>query len=314
MPPGIDRSDVQLLLTILETRAATISKVALDDHFPKEAARLRTAKLLEPRGEILAAPSLTDHDDEPVTASWSPQHQGYGYFSPTAGWVSIPAERLATMGLNVPAVLLRMMVQFDLASRMGPVELVPNELWELGDARVGRSRGRLPIWFCRCLHDAVAWQSVTDAAARRPASGMRILLTSTPARRSQGRTLDRHLVVSVEDVLDHNDPLSISADILAARLEGTSPTEVQGRLFLSPDGRTLAIDGRVVATFKSPGQIEIMRKLVAGYREGKRFSFSELRGSASPGSKALRQVFGNTKWARLSPFLKFEDDTWGFEL
>ncbi len=123
-----------------------------------------------------------------------------------------------------------------------------------------------------------------------------------------------HLIVSIEDVLDHNDPLSISPDILAARLEGTSPTEIQSRIFLSPDGHTLKIDGKVIATFRSKNQIEIMRKLVAGYHESKRFSFSELRGSASPGAKALRQVLGGTKWARLSPFLKFEDDAWGFEL
>jgi hypothetical protein len=313
VPPAIDRSDVQLLLMILETRAATISRAVLDDHFPKGAARLRAAKLLEPRGEVLAAPSLTDHDDEPVTASWSPQHQGFGYFSPTAGWVSVRAERLVTMGFNIPSVLLRMMVQFDLASRMGPIELLPNGLWELGDARIGRARSRLPIWFCRCLHDADVWQAVRDAAARRPTSGMRILLTSTAGRRMQGRIMAGHLVVSVEDVLDHNDPLSISADILAARLQGTSPLEVQGRIFLSPDGRTLTIDGRVITTFRSASQIRIIEKLVAGYREGKRFSFSELRDSASLGAKALSQVFGRKKWAELSQFLKFEDDTWGFD-
>jgi len=314
VPPDIDRSDVQLLLTILETRAASISQAALEDYFPKEAARLRTAKLMEPRGEALAVPSLTDHDDEPVAASWSPEHQSYGYFSPTAGWVSVAAERLATLGLNIPAVLLRMVVQFDLVSRAGPLELVPTVLWELGEARVGRSRGRLSIWFCRCLHDAVAWQAVRDAAARRPPSGMRILLTSTPARRGQGHTLAGHLVVSVENVLDHNDPLSISPDILAARLEGTSPSEVQGRIFLSPDGRTLTIDGKVIATFRTDNQTRIIKKLVAGYREGRRFSFSELRASASPGAKALSQVFGHKKWAELSKFLKFKDDAWGFEL
>lgn len=313
VPPGIDRSDVRLLLTILETRAATISRVALDDHFRKEAARLRTAKLLEPRGEVLAAPSLTDHDDEPVTASWSPQHQGYGYFSPTAGWVSVPAERLSMMGLNIPAVLLRMMVQFDLASRMGPVELVPTELWELGEARVGRSRGRLPFWFCRCLHDADVWQAVRDAAARRPASGMRILLTSTPGRRIHGRTIAGHLVVSVEDILDHNDPLSISPDILAARLEGTSPTEIQGRLWLSADGRTLTIDGRVTITIKSDDHVAIIRKLVEGHRTGRRFKARDLIPIGVSG-RTLRQVFGKKRWLELAPYIKSEDGLWGFSL
>ena len=164
------------------------------------------------------------------------------------------------------------------------------------------------------INSVVAWHAIGEAAARRPSSGMRILLTSTPGRRIQGRSLPGHLIVSIDDVLDHNDPLSISPDILAARLEGTSPTEIQSRIFLSPDGRTLKIDGKVIATFKSKVQIEIMRKLVAGYHESKRFSFSELRGSASPGAKALRQVLGGTKWAQLSPFLKFENDAWGFEL
>lgn len=313
VPPAIDRSAVQLLLMILETRAATISRAVLDDHFPKEAARLRAAKLLELGGEVLAAPSLTDHDDEPVTASWSPQHQGFGYFSPTAGWVSVPAERLAMMSLNIPGVLMHMMQRFDLASRMGPIKLVPNGLWELGDARVGRARGRLPIWFCRCLHDADVWQAAKDAAARRPTSGMRILLTSTAGRRMQGRTMAGHLVVSVEDVLDHNDPLSISPDILAARLEGTSPTEVPGRIFLSPDGRTLKIDDCIAINFKSADHIEIVRKLVEGHRTGRRFKVSELIPLGASG-RTLQQVFGRKRWLELGPFITSENGLWGFSL
>jgi len=314
VPLEIDRADVRLLLDILESRAATISGAALADYFARQSARLMAANLLEPRGDVLAAPSLTDHEDEPVTLSWSAQHGGYGYFSPTAGWVVVPAERLAVLGVNIPAVLSTMLVQFDLTSRGGPQELVSNQLWELGDARVGRARGRLPIWFCRCIYDSAVWQHVVDAAARRPSERIRILLTSTPGRRAAGRALPGHLLVAVEDVLDHNEPLSISPSIVVARLEGTAPPAIEGRLWLSPDGQTLTIDGNAVLSFRADTQIKIIRKLVAGYREGKRFRFSELRGSAPVGAKALRQVFGTKKWAVLSRYLKVEGDLWGFEL
>ena len=62
MPLAIDRADVRLLLDILENRAGTISRAALDDYFPEQSSRLFAANLLEPRANVLAAPSLADHE------------------------------------------------------------------------------------------------------------------------------------------------------------------------------------------------------------------------------------------------------------
>ena len=311
MPLQLDRTDVRLLLDVLESPTAAISGVVLADHFPQQTARLMAANLLEPRGNVLVVPSLADHEDEPVTLTWSPRHAGYGYFSPTAGWVAVPPERLAMFGVNIPAVLSRMLVRFDLTSRGGPEELVSHELWEVGEARVGRARGRLPIWFGRRLYDDAVWEPIAEAAARRPFEKMRVLLTSTAGRRPPRRALPGHLIVAVEDVLDHAEPLSINPGIVAARIQGTVPPDIQGRLYLSPDGQTLTIDGNVTFNFKAASHIEIVRQLVAGHRTGKRFKAGDLLPSDSS-AKTLEQAFGRKRWKQLQPFLESENGLWGF--
>ena len=121
----MDRRAVDLLFSVIETPNATISGAVLSDRFGSQAGQLIPAKLLEHRGSELATTSMADHDDAPVSVTWSAEHKGYGYFSPSVGWVTVPDERLAVFGVNFPIVLARMMVGFDIASRAGVGSVVP---------------------------------------------------------------------------------------------------------------------------------------------------------------------------------------------
>ncbi|MFO0991608.1 MAG: hypothetical protein U1E67_06725 [Hyphomicrobiales bacterium] len=305
---------MELLLSVIETPEAVITGSVLADYYSAASSALMDAGLLKAGDHELVAVSGTAHDDAPVTVSRSPDGSQLGYFSPTAGWVAVPEEQMRRFRVDYPAVISRLMLQAELSSRHGPVALVPDLLWEIGDVRLGRRAQLVSIWFGRRLHDPSVWRQVGNAAKSRPASRLRILLTSTPAHRVPEDSLPGNLVVGVRDVIDFNAGLCIHPDILAARLDGSRLPNVDAAVDLSPDARTLTINGTIVIYFKSDIHIAIIRKLVAGHKDGKRFTVRDLLAAGRSGSTGLRRAFGAKKWAELSPYLKSRNGLWGFEV
>jgi len=206
------------------------------------------------------------------------------------------------------------MGQVDWPSCTGRAPLVPDLLWEIGDVRLGRRTQRVPIWFARRLHEPTVWRQIKDLAKARPTSGLRVILTSTPSHRFPDETIAGHLLVGVRDVIDFASGLAVHPDILASRLDGSHHPDIDQALYLSPDGRKLVINGTVAIDFKTDKQIKIIGRLVAGFRDGKRFSVQELLTAAGSGATGLRRAFGAKKWALLEPFLKSSNGLWGFEL
>lgn len=312
MPSSIDRKAVELLLTILESASGKIAGTVLSDYHANSSEALLAANLLLPDGHVAAAASLVDHDDEPISLAWSADRNGYGYFSPSAGWIDVPKARLALFRVNYPVLLASLLVQIDVTSRSGATALAPEILWEIGDARIGRRRQRVPIWFACRLSDRMVWGQVADAARRRPTTQIRILLTSTPASRLAEPTLPGHVIVPIRDVIDFSAG-AINPDILAALVDGAPPADVHERVHVSPSGQQLVINGNVTINFKSDIQIAIVRKLVQGFKDRKRFGARELLDHAQSSAKTLRQAFGAQRWAELEPYLKSDNGLWGFE-
>lgn len=303
---------LEVLLSVVETPEAVISGAVLADYFREAAKPLVEAGLLKPHDQEAATASIADHDDVPVTLTWSPDKGGLGYFSPGAGWVSVANDRLVRFRVDFPVLLARLMVQADVSSRSGPVALVPNLLWEIGDVRLGRRTERVAIWFGRRLHDPAAWQQIANAATLRPAARMRVLLTSTSSDRLLS-PLPGHLLVSVRDVLDHSADLAVHPAILASRLDGTCRPNIDEAINLSPDGTRLTINGDIVIPFRSPKHIEIIRTLVTCHKEGKGVRAEDLLTKAGSGVGSLQRAFGTKKWKELSRFLKSRNGLWGFE-
>lgn len=312
--PLLSPAALELLLSVVETPEATITGAVLVDHFGAVSGSLLDAGLLKPHDHETAAASLADHNDAPVTLTWCPDGGGLGYFSPTGGWITVPDERIARFRVDFQVFLARLMVQADVSSRAGSVPLVPDLLWEVGDVRLGRRTQRVSIWFGRRLHDPSVWRQIGDMVKARPASRMRILLTSTPSPRLPREPLPGHLVVGVRDVIDFDTGLSVHPNILASRLDGSQRPEVDVALYLSPDGRQLVINGTVIIDFRSDTHIKIIADLVAGFQEGKRFRAEDLLTRAGSSVGSLQRAFGSKKWAVLSPYLKSNNGLWGFEL
>ncbi len=309
----IDHQALGLISVIAETHDAQITTQVLKTYYAAAGRQLLAAGLLVSAGDDTLTTSMVDHDDAPVPLIRSPDDGSYGYFSPNAGWVRVSPEQTALYRLDMLSLLSRLTAKFDLTSRRGPINLIPNLLWEIGDARLGRRGERVPIWFAhRMSHEVVARQ-IADAAKARPALRTRVLLTTTPTIHLKLPSASGQLVVDFRDVVDFEDGLAVHPDILAARLDGTPRSDPAEPLYLSPDGKQLIILGGAPISFKSDIHIKILRALVRGFKENKRYSAEALLSEAGSGSGSLQRAFGNTKWALLSLYLKHSNGLWGFE-
>jgi hypothetical protein len=255
-----------LVVAIAATPTARISGAVLRDDFETTAAELETSALLQKDGHDFAAASLADHDDVPVSVTWSQQDQTWGYFSPTAGWVTVPEERLISYRLNFESLLPRVVAHLYAAKTALCRPLVPEHLWEMGDILLPGRRHRVPLWVARRLNDRAVWTSFAEAIRKRPAPGLRIVLSLTPTDRLEKDIHLGHSIVALRDVAQATDPLVVDPAILAARVTGNARRDDQ-LISVAADGGAVTVREK---TYRFPGvkQRSIIRTLYAAFETG----------------------------------------------
>ncbi|MGD9714343.1 MAG: hypothetical protein AB7V46_20115, partial [Thermomicrobiales bacterium] len=251
---------VSLLFEILEGKEPTIAGETLT-HFGQAAVVLKEHGLLRPDGHL---PVAADEDDRPVTLTWS--ESGFGYFSETDGWVSVPDADIQRFRVDVERVIGLMTSKLALAGRRTPLALVPDHLWELGTARFGRRQKRNPVLFGRRIRDPGIAALVSAAVRKRPSAETCVLLTGTPSD-AFGQSISACLAVSVRDLLTGDADLSIDADRVAIRL-GEIPRIADQELVVLADGAEVWLYGRVFKFKKGVKQRAVIRYLHGKYREG----------------------------------------------
>lgn len=214
----IDERAVNLCLEVVETSGCRISASVLFDYHRQAGQSLIDAGLLTADAYDPVAVSVVDHDDEPVTLVWSPEHRGYGYFSPAAGWVAVPHERLQQSHVDMEAMIARLVDRLDLPGKTRPTERISGILWEIGDARLPGRSGRTPIWFARRLGDANVWRQAVAYLRGRPPSDFRVVITTSVPARLPREELSRHDIIEIWDVDDHDIGLVVEPSYLAAQL------------------------------------------------------------------------------------------------
>lgn len=265
-PPSLDPQAVDILLSVIETPHAVITSAALDGFYAARAPALTASGLLELKDHRRAAVSLADHDDEPVSLSWSPEHRGYGYFSPSAGWVPVSDSQMASFGISFEKLFKRMLERLDLSTRASPTVLLPDLLWEIGEVRLpGRSK-RVPLWIGRRLADPKVWDRFAETVRARPAPGLRIVLSLTSADRLPPLIHQGHSIIAVRDIVDHASGLVVAPDLLAARVaSGTTST---GTLIaMAADGASVTVRGKRYA-FSGSKQRAVIRQLYEAWEAG----------------------------------------------
>jgi hypothetical protein len=259
-----DAAAVNLLMSLVETPTATISGEILEGHFPSIATALKDSGLLQQGGEQRTATSLADHDDEPVHLIWSAEHESYGYFSPASAWVTPPSSQLRLHRVNLERVFGHIGSKLEWGKQAPPVAVVPDLLWELGDARLPGRRTRVPVWIARRLSDPSVWQQFLSATRLRPAPGLRIVLSCTSADRLPAQVSMGHEIIAIQDVAA-NRTLLVDPDLLAARIRSGNVGDETIKIVA--DGAVLIVRGKRYL-FGGSKQREIIRHLCEARSRG----------------------------------------------
>ena len=263
--PPLDHQTVDFLLSVVETPNAAVSAAVLDESFEAVAPALKATDLLQPKDHQRAAISLADHEDEPVNLTWSPEHRGYGYFSPTAGWVAVPGDRLALFGVDFDKLFDRLLERLDLQPRAHRAILVPDLFWEVGEVRLPGRGKRVPIWIGRRLGDPAVWKRFGDAVRERPAAGLRIVLSLTLADRLPADVFQGHSLIAVQDVADQIG-LAADPELLAARIALESRAE-DAPITVAADDTAVTVHGKHY-TFSGSKQRAVIRQLFEAWQSG----------------------------------------------
>lgn len=262
MARGLSRRAVELLLSTLESPAGRIAGSVLDDYYPADADALRN--FLVPDGQVTAAAPSLDPDDQVTEVSWSPEGGGYVRYDRDTGRAAVAADRLRMYRVDITAVIGVLLSRITLDRKPRPPrELSENILWEVDDLRVDGRPHRVATWFARRLSLPTEWQRVRATMLQRPAPGLRIVLTSTPASVLPVQMERLHSFISLADVLDYQAGVVVDPAILAARIQNPNGA-ADAIVTHAADCAVVTIRG-VAHHFTGSKQRGIMRQLVQAY-------------------------------------------------
>ena len=246
---------------------------------------------------------------------WYADRNAYGYFDGADGHVVLAPDAHAVFRINLPWWLRRLASNLDLNNANQPSEIVPSYAWDIGDLWITRQR-KVPVLFARRLNRDAHFDALLAALAKRRGRGGGLILTSSRSPLQSSIDDPPYQVVSISDVLTNDvDQFAIDRALaMSPYVPAAMGRGVTAPIYLSPDGRTLVINSAITVDFKSKRHIAIIRRLVAGHDEGRRFRASELLDEARSGVTTLRRAFGAKKWSLLEPYLKSKDGLWAFDL
>ena len=253
-------------------RRAARSAAALQSFPAQVGAQLIAAALIRQDGHEAVATSMADHDDSPVTLTWSADSRGFGYFSPAAGWVGVPHADINRYSVDLAGVMAALTAKMQLSPKAAPSVLIADHLWEIGKSRFGQRANQTPIIFGRRLHDVGTWHSVRRTLEARPSQHRRLILTSTfPDRLPEPPA--GHVLISIHDVL--GDGLALEPAVIAARLDQLPMADTSDPIVLIGDGKEVRLFGETFRFPKGVRQRQIIRHIYDRYRQGHRWTSTE---------------------------------------
>ncbi len=284
-----------LLLRVIETPRGRITADALADHFGAGTS-LQSSGLIEPDGFETTTTSLADHDDTPVTITWSADRAGFGYFSPTSGWVPMPADRLGIFRVSYEKLFKHVLQQFDLPTHAKPTTLLTDTLWEVGEVRLPGRTKRVPLWVARRLSDPRVWASFVEAVRLRPATGLRVVLSFTSADQLPAQFLSGNAIISVQNVGSRSESLIVDPGTLAARAS-SGAVQTDAPITMAADGASLTVNGKRYV-FKGSKHREIIRHLFEAWETGapECLTAEVLVAADSSGKTIARAFSGRSDW------------------
>ena len=215
---SLTKTAVDLLFQTMETRAGKVQVATLRQVAPRAADKLLEARLLVATGRIPVVAAMDAYEDEPIPAEWCPERGQYGYRDSVGRWITVEAAEIAACTVDYPLAFARMLVAFERAGPSRPSSLIDGFVWDVGTIRLTGTKSPVPVWFARRLSDPAVWTRLDALLEHRPPEEVRVILTSTQSDRIPVTNHKRNILMSVADVLRAPGKLSISPQVLGARI------------------------------------------------------------------------------------------------
>lgn len=215
---SLTKQVVDLLLQVMETRAAKVQAATLRQVAPRATDRLLGAKFLVASGHIPVVTAMDAFEDEPIPAEWCAESRRFGYHNSVGRWISVDADELAALSIDYQLIFAKMLVNFDRTAPARPDPLIDGVAWDIGTIRLKGAKSPVSVWFARRLSDPAVWERVAALLDRRPPDQQRIMLTSTPGDRIPITANKATVVISMADVASAAGKLAISPHAVGKRV------------------------------------------------------------------------------------------------
>ena len=209
---------VDLLLQVMETRAAKVQGATLRQIAPRATDQLLAAKLLVASGIIPVVTAMDNFEDEPIPAEWCAERRQYGYLNSVGRWICVDADEIAALAIDYQLLFAKMLVGFERAGPSRPTPLIDGVAWDIGTIRLKGAKSPVPVCFTRRLSDPAVWEKASALFERRPPEEVRVILTSTPGDRIPMTANKRNIVISIADVASAPGKLAISPQAVGMRV------------------------------------------------------------------------------------------------
>lgn len=215
---SLTKQAVDLLLQVMETRAAKVQAATLRQVAPRATDALLGAKLLVASGHIPVVTAMDTFEDEPIPAEWCAERREFGYYNSVGRWVVVDADELAALVVDYQLIFAKILVKFDRTAPARPDPQIDGVAWDIGTIRLKGAKSPVPVWFVRRLSDSAVWDRVAALLERRPPDQLRVILTSTPGDRIPITANKANVVISIADVASAPGKLAISPQAVGRRV------------------------------------------------------------------------------------------------
>jgi len=291
---------IDLLLTLMEAPEARLSGAALHDFYPDAGAALIHAGALKDDGYEPVTTGMADYDDLPVHVTWRAEVGGYAYFSPSAGWVKVDNERLTRYRVDLDWFLGFIAAALKVTGPQRWQCLVPDILWDLGDAWIGKRKATLLLG--RRLSTSRTLDGVCDALARRAGRPPGVLLATTRRLARHVRIPGQHQIIALADCLRGDETgLSLDLDVIGGVFGGLRPQRTAQLIEANADFRIVRAKGETFM-FRGDKQRQVIEYMHERWLDGvEQVSTAEMMDDLGfPIGTRLRDLFKkHSAWEKL---------------
>lgn len=231
-----------------------------------------------------------------------------GYYHPSRGWITVDQLQLQAYRPDLRTIFDKFLGGHLRWLPAGPVSRAPDCVWELGHGRL-LTKGATEIWFARRLGDPAGWEAFEEAVRKRPAVGLRLVLTSSIVDLTR---MPMHRILQIAEVMSSRDPGAIDFDVLTARFNGVPPPEVTGPIHLSDNGTQLTVNGTLIV-FQGDVVKSIVRQFYNAYLKSEWLRASNVLGHAGSAATSLDKAFGK-RWNEIRPHLENVQGRWRLKI